>query len=156
MRKKQFIINSDKSELEFFDEVKEIRAEKGWLCFKYPTFGIARTVSQNALFHVWLTIAAAFYFKVLREDVTERQIEDMKLWVKKDCLLDNPSYKEFLVTDYIDPKTGEVLRVRSSSKFWGRDGMFHVLTWFQMVAASDGLILESKGDFEKRQLSQVE
>jgi hypothetical protein len=57
-----------------------------------------------------------------------------------------------MVVKPLDPWTGEegtpVLR---SSKNYKRGEMFLFLTWLQMTAANDGLVLESLGEYARLQ-----
>jgi len=156
VNEKPFIINSGEALGEFFDAVTELFEKKKYLVFKYPRFGGVRSLDQNALFHVWLTEAAAYYLKKSIDDVTPMEVEAMKRDVKRKCLLENPNFAEFMITEYVYPITKARVKGYTSSAQWGWDGMYHVLTWFQMIAAGDELVLESKGKFKQRQLSTTQ
>lgn len=159
--KQPFIINSSQSEEGYFDMIRELRKDHPYLIIKYPRFGEKISQSQNALLHVWIRDAAAFYLSKPLDEVTEMDMDAMKISLKVHCLLDNPNFKEYLIVDLPDPmgrkcETDIGKQRYASSKHWGRDGTYHIMTWFQIRAAFDGLKLESKGKFKERQLSQTE
>ena len=160
--KQPFVINGDQAEEKYFAFIRDLRKEHPYLIVKYPRFGEKRSLDQNALFHCFIFEMAAHYFKTEPDDLTSLQLFAMKRSVKVNCLLENPNFREWLITENIpDPIGGKKGEERkkdgyASSADWGRDGMYHVLTWMQVRAAWDGLMLESKGKFEERQLSQTE
>ena len=43
----------------------------------------------------------------------------------------------------------------TSSKDWKRGEMYHFLTWLQVTAAGDGLILESRGEYAELQRKEA-
>ncbi len=157
MSKKEFVIDNQKSLDSTIAALTEIWTEKKYLIVRY-SLGQTRTLSQNALLHLWVREAAAFYLGKPLEEVTEIDMDAMKTSIKAHCLLDNPNFKEYLIVDLPDPMgkkcATDVGKQRyASSKHWGRDGAYHIMTWFQIRAAFDGLTLLSKGEFEQRQLS---
>ena len=159
--KQPFVINGDQAEEKYFAFIRDLRKEHPYLIVKYPRFGEQRSLTANSLLHVWIRDAAAFYLSKPLDEVTDLDMDAMKISLKVHCLLDNPNFKEYLIVDLPDPmgkkcETDIGQQRYASSKHWGRDGMHHIMTWFQIRAAFDGLTLESKGKFKERQLSQTE
>ena len=56
-----------------------------------------------------------------------------------------------MIHEVVNPRNGDTKKDYTSSARWLRGEMFLVLTWMQMIAAEDGLILEAKGQFSKLQ-----
>ena len=78
----------------------------------------------------------------------------MKRTVKKIFLLAYPEAKDWMtheITDYAENKTKKDY---TSSADWKTGEMFTVLTFMQLEAANQGIILESKGEFAKNQREQ--
>ena len=125
-----------------------------WVASK-EAFGVSikglseRSLSQNALLHVWLRQYAGHLLKKDSKKVSEKEIEHMKLTAKRRCYAQNRY--EWLIKHNLDLITGESSKGLTSSKKWARGEMFQFMEWLQMFGADDGLILESKGEFEKLQ-----
>lgn len=147
-----FVVNSLPSLAAFWKLINEVFSQH-----KYATFtwriGADRSLDQNALFHVWLSEMVAHYCRKDRREVTEAELEGMKKKAKK--LYYNETGNSWMVIKPIDPKTGQLgqLQFRSSKKYSVGE-MFLFLTWLQMTAANDGIVLESKGQFNKLQREQ--
>jgi hypothetical protein len=78
----------------------------------------------------------------------------MKRHMKRMCYLEN-GWK-FMVHEVVNPADTEQRKLDfTSSTDWKRGEMFDFLSWAQMKAAHDGLILESKGEFNKLQREQI-
>jgi len=124
---------------------------------KYTTYetryGRDRSITQNALLSVWALEYGCFLAKLhpkgLDKILREGIIKGTKRMAKAEF------YKEFryswLVFDIINAKTGETKKdFRSSADYKVRE-LFEFLTWLQATAINDGCILESKGQFDKKQ-----
>lgn len=115
--------------------------------------GADRSLDQNALLHVWLTEYAAYLLKKDKRQVTEQELEGMKKIAKRRYYAESGS--EWMVFRPLDPFTGDEgqLALRSSKRY-SRGEMFAFLSWLQMTAANDGLVLESRGEYAKLQREQ--
>lgn len=118
-----------------------------YVTFPKPRIGRDRSLDQNALFYVWLTEYAAHLLKVDKKSVRKGVIEGMKRTVKKEFYLETG--QSFMIHEVHSPLTGERKRDYTSSGDWKVGEMFMVLTWLQMFAANDGVVLESIGQYEK-------
>ncbi len=147
-----WVVNSDHSEAAFIAHVKKLRQEHGYVTWGKPRIGADRSLSMNALFHVWLTECAAFFLKKDRRAVTPGELEGMKFMAKKRFNAFNSN--NFMVHEIVDPFTGNTKKGYTSSATWKHGEMFVFLKWLQMYAADDGLILESKGQYDKLKREQ--
>ena len=146
---KTFLVNSPTSLMAFSSFVAQLFREKKYLTFTWR-IGEDRSLDQNSLLHVWLTIYAAYLLEKDRRSVTESELEGIKQIAKRRFYAETGA--AWMVTIPMDPFTGELLRpMLRSSKNYTREEMFHFLTWLQMTAANDGLVLESKGQYAKLQ-----
>lgn len=146
-----FTINSLTSRAAFNKYVDGLYKKYGHITFGAPRIGADRSMDQNALFHVWVTEYIAFKLKKDKRDVIEGEKEGMKRIIKKQFTATHPACYHWMVYLVINPLTGDSRKDYTSSKTWKKGEMFLVLCWFQMVAAEEGLILESKGQFNKLQ-----
>lgn len=134
---------------------------------KYSTYecryGADRSIDQNALFHVWALEYGCFLAKMptkgLDQLVREGIIEGMKRAAKKRF------YQEFRYSWMVFSKIMPVqkswrnlwqaqdqnIKDFRSSKNYKTPEMFEFLTWLQATAINDGCLLESKGQFDKKQ-----
>lgn len=142
-------VNSDHSEAAFIAYLKKLRAEHGYITFGKPRLGKDRSLSANALFHVWATEYAAHLLKKDKRQISAGELAGMKRVIKQRYNSQFPN--NFMVIEVVDPFTGNTKRDFSSSADWKVGEMFVVLEWLQMYAANDGLILESIGQYEKFQ-----
>lgn len=146
---KHFLVNSPISVAAFSRFVADLFAQKKYITFSWR-IGEDRSLDQNALLHVWLTLYAAHLLEIDRRNVTEQILEGIKKTAKLRYYTETGA--EWMVIRPLNPWTGEegnpVLR---SSKRYTRGEMFLFLTWLQMTAASDGLVLESRGEYAKLQ-----
>lgn len=147
----QFTINSLASRQAFNKYVDDLYRDHKYITFGAPRIGADRSIDQNSLFHVWLSEYCAFTLKVHKKEVSKGLIQGMKDLVKQRFTARFPDSFSWMVYDVINPITKECRRDYTSSKTWKSGEMFQVLTWFQMTAAEDGCILESKGNFAKLQ-----
>jgi len=140
-------VNSDHSETAYIASIKALRAEHGYLTFNAPRIGKDRSLTQNGLFHVWLTECAAHYLTKHKKAVTKADLAGMKRAVKRRFNAANSN--NFMVHAVRDPISNDEKRDYTSSGDWKRGEMYMVLEWLQLFAANDGLILESIGQFDK-------
>jgi len=144
-----FVVNSAHATLAFATIVRTLFAEYPYITFSWR-FGEDRSIDQNSLFHVWLTEYAAHLLKKDKKQVTKGEVEGMKRHVKKTYY--HQTGYAFLVHEIVNPKTPEQKRREfTSSSDWKVPEMFEFMTWLQMMAANDGLVLESKGQYQKLQ-----
>lgn len=107
-----------------------------------------RTLSQNALFHVWVRQYASVMVGVPVSEVTKIQETAMKLTIKRACYAQ--THWDFLLhtpADYF----GQIEKPQpTSSKDWSPSEAYQVMEWLQVFAAErDSLMLEAKGEFKK-------
>ncbi|MES2367681.1 MAG: hypothetical protein V4563_17525 [Pseudomonadota bacterium] len=144
-----FIVNSLPALAAFHAHVDKIIADYPYITFEWR-IGEDRSLDQNALFHVWLYEYTAFLLHKDKRSVILAEMEGTKRMAKK------AFYSQFghpwMIFRPIHPKTREEgLPQYTSSKEWKVGEMFQFLTWLQMTAANDGLVLESLGEFRKNQ-----
>ncbi len=150
----QWIINSEATKQAFFANVNKLFDEHRYLTYSAPRLGKDRSLTQNALFHVWLTEMTAWKDNVHTKSVTREQLESMKDYVKECFLLHNPDCYSWVVIEYTNRRTGKTKKKYTSSASWKTGEMFMVLEFMQNWTAKAGLILESKGEFAKKQREQ--
>ena len=146
-----FTINSLTSRAAFNNYVDGLFKKHGYITFGAPRIGADRSISQNSLFHVWATEYAAYILRKDKREVLPGELDGMKRTIKQRFTLTYPDCKNWTTYEIINPFTNERKRDYTSSKTWRTGEMFMVLTFVQMTAAQDGLILESKGQFAKNQ-----
>jgi len=105
-----------------------------------------RTLSQNALLHVWLRSYASHLLKKKLELVSEREVGYMKMTAKRRCYADTGW--GWLIEHRQDLITKESSKGLTSSKKWSKGELFNFMEWLQAYGANDGLILESSGEYE--------
>jgi len=145
------IINSTASLMVFIKNTEKLYAEHKYITYAPPRIGEDRSISQNSLLHVWLTEYAAFILDKTKKSVTTGEIEGMKRAAKAGFLREHPACKQWMVHAITNPLTKESRSEYTSSASYKKGEMYLFLTYLQMVAAGDGLILESKGEFAKNQ-----
>lgn len=144
-----WIVNSDHTEAAFIANLRKLRAEHGYITFGAPRIGKDRSLSANALFHVWVTEYVAHLLKKDKKSVNKGEMAGMKRIIKQRFNATHPN--NFMVHDVVDPFSGNTKRDYTSSADWKTGEMFMVMEWLQLHAADDGLILESIGQYEKLQ-----
>ena len=144
-------VNSIASLAAYHKHVDGLYAEHRYITFAPPRIGHDRSISQNSLFHVFLTEYAAHLLNKTKRDITKGILAGMKRTVKARFTQSHPDCTQWMTMTISCPMSGHTKRDYTSSKDWKRGEMFVVLTWLQMLAANDGLILESKGEFKKNQ-----
>lgn len=142
-------VNSEHSRKAYHKHVDDIYEEHKYATFPAPRIGADRSLDQNALFHVWCTEYISFRLSIHKKEVSKGLLAGMKLIVKKRFTAAHPDSIGWMVFDIVNPFNQKSKKDYTSSKDWKRGEMFMVLTWLQNVAAEDGLILESRGEFDK-------
>lgn len=144
-----WVVNGDISRAKFFADVIRLQTEHKYITFAKPRIGKDRSIDQNALFHVWASEYVAYRMSKDKRLVSKGELAGMKEIIKKRFVETHPDSYAWMVHDVVNPFNGSSKKGYTSSSSWKTGEMFQVLTWFQMVAADDGLILESKGKFAK-------
>lgn len=147
-----WVVNSEHSKTAFIAQVDKWFAEHKHLTFPAPRIGKDRSLPQNALFHVFCTEWVAYKLNKPTNLVAKAELEGMKRTTKKLAYIH--LRQDFLIHTITDYDTGATKKEYTSSKGWKRGEMFMVLELMQNLAAEDGLILESKGEFKKLQESE--
>jgi len=126
---------------QWFDEHK-------YVTFPPPRFGADRSLTQSALFHVWLTEIAAFLTPCHKKEVTEGMLEGTKKTIKG--MFYRESKQPWMIHKVCCPISKREKKDYTSSASWKQGEMFEVLNFMQVWAAgSIGLILESRGEHAK-------
>lgn len=144
-----FVVNSNNSMLAFVRNAEILVKKHGYVTFGWR-IGESRSLPQNALLHLWLTEYAAHLLNKLPKQVLRGELEGMKRHAK---LTFNAEFKRgWMIHDVVNPKNPmQRKKDVTSSSTWKRGEMFEFLTWLQMKAAHDGLVLESKGEYAELQ-----
>ncbi len=154
MSGQQYIVNSTASLMAYQKWCADEFEKHKYLTFPAPRRGKDRSLTQNALFHVFITEIAAFCTGQHPRKISSDLIEGTKLLAKRQCYAE--THQEWLLQNVIDPETGETeCRPRSSADYKTGE-MFFMLEWLQNHWAQKGLVLESKGEFAKKQREQNE
>lgn len=153
MKQETFTVNSATSVMAFHRFVEQLFREKKYLTFSWRV-GERRSIDQNALLHVWLTEYAAHCLDKDKKLVTKGELEGMKRHAKR--MYYAHTGFTWLVHEVINPANPEQRKLDfTSSKDWKRGEMYLFLTWLQMTAAGDGLVLESRGEYAELQRKEA-
>ena len=142
-------VNSEHSKKAYIAQVERDFAEHKYLTYSPPRIGVDRSIDQNSLLHFWLTEFAAFLTPCHKKEVTPGMLEGMKKSIKGLFYRENPY--EWMLHKVVCPLTKREKVDYTSSASWKQGEMFVVLTWLQNFAATQGCVLESKGEFNKLQ-----
>lgn len=142
-----WVLNSEYSKKAFIANVEKLFNEHKFLTYEAPKIGPDRSLDQNALFHVWIVEFICHLLRCHSSEVTEGMIQGTKKTIKG--LFYREYLYEWMVHKVICPLTKRKKTDYTSSASWKQGEMFLVLTWLQDFAATQGLILESKGKFAK-------
>lgn len=146
-------INSPSTLRAFHDHVDRLYGQHKYITFPTPRIGADRSITQNALFHVWLTEFAAHLANCNKKEVSDGMIEGIKKSVKG--MFYRETGYEWMIHKVICPLTKREKTDYTSSKSWKHGEMFMVLNWLQFFASKHGCILESKGEHAKLTREQV-
>ena len=137
-------VNSPQSKEAYKVQVDLWFDEHHYLTFEPPRVGPDRSLTQNALFHVWITEIAAFLTPCHKKQVTKGMKNGTKRTIKR--MYCQYSQAAFMIEIVHCPITGKKKKDYTSSADWKRGEIFEVLNFMQMWAATIGLILESRGE----------
>lgn len=153
MQGESWTVNSEHSYQAFIAHVRKLFDVHKYVTYGKPRIGADRSLDQNSLFHLWLTEYAAHLLDKDKKLVIEGELEGMKRTVK------GTYYRTyghaFMVHEIVCPKTKRSKKDYTSSASWKQGEMFAVLNYMQMMAAQDGLILESKGEHARLKSKEV-
>lgn len=153
MKQEAFTVNSLTACTAFAQVVIQLFREHKYLTFTYR-IGEKRSIDQNSLLHVWLTEYAAHLLDKDKKRVTRGELEGMKRHAKRMYYAETG--QPWMVHEVINPADPEQKkRDFTSSGDWKRGEMYHFLTWLQVKAAGDGLILESRGEYADLQRKEA-
>lgn len=120
-----------------------LRERNEWpVCWQMKPYEHPRTMSQNALLHVWCRDYAEH---LLKHKASEEEVLAMKYTLQRHCYA--ATGWDFLIKWRKDLFTGKQKAERASTTDMGQGEMFQYMTWIQTAAADDGLILEAKGEY---------
>jgi hypothetical protein len=138
----------------YIANVHSLFDEHKYLTWPAPRIGPDRSLGQNALFYSWITYWAADIQSISEKEAAKDEglIEGMKIDLKTMYYL-HTGYP-WLVCDVRGSLSKREKIGYTSSAKWGRGEMFEFLTWMQLAAASTGVVLESRGQFNKLQRDQ--
>lgn len=137
------IVNSDRSLADFMSFVESLYQEKRFIKFTWDT--ARSSLSQKALFHIWCRQFAAKTLRISEKLVDENMERSTKQAIKRMCY--NDTAYDFLIYESIDIFSPDKATIEyTSTSDWTPGEMFIVMEWFQSMAASRGIILQSKGE----------
>lgn len=138
----------------YIANVEKLFAEHKYLTFPAPRIGPDRSLSQNSLLYLWITQWAADIQNISVKEAAKDKglIEGMKLDLKG--MFYRHSGAQWMICKVRGPLSKKEKVGYTSSSDWKRGEAFEFLTWMQLAAASSGVILESKGQFNKLQREQ--
>lgn len=113
-----------------------------------------RSLDQNALFHVWCWEYGVHITNAghLTGKAKDKLIDCTKKSIKAKAY--NEFGWEFLLTRIKNIFTGEITTEYRSTAEYESGQMYQFMEYVQNIAAQDGLILESKGQFKELKESQ--
>lgn len=153
MKQDSYTVNSATECLAFARFVERLFGEHKYLTFNWR-IGEKRSIDQNSLLHVWLTEYAAHLLDKDKKRVSRGELEGMKRHAKRMYYVETG--QPWMVHEVVNPADPEQKkRDFTSSKDWKRGEMYHFLTWLQVTAAGDGLILESRGEYAELQRKEA-
>jgi hypothetical protein len=104
-----------------------------------------RSLSQNALLHIWFREYAAMRLNKPLKKITQDDTDSIKLLVKQACYGDMKY--DWLCQRVTNIDTGVSAFVLRSTSRYDKGEMFMFMEWFQAFAAQKGLLLESMGEY---------
>lgn len=149
------VLNSLPAKVAFFKVVDDLWEQHKYLTFSEPRIGPDRSLTQNNLFHLWATDCWFYYQSLPKGKIQPDELDSIKRSLKKRCYGETGwPWLSHVIVDVFGGPDAEPKKDFKSSADYSRGEMFDFLTWLQMRAAQDGLILESKGEFAKNQRAQ--
>lgn len=104
-----------------------------------------RSMSQNALLHIWVREYAAMRFKKPYKGVDKADEDNVKIIFKQACYQD--ARYDWLCKRVTNLDTNLFAVVLKSTSEYDKGEMFMFMEWVQAYAAQKGLLLESMGEF---------
>ena len=154
MSGESWTINSESSKKAFIANLEKLFDEHKYITYGSPRLGKDRSLTQNGLFHMWLTDFGCHLAKCHYTEFSDGMLEGIKKTIK------GLFYKEYgyewMVHKVKCPLSKREKTDYTSSASWKQGEMFLVLTWMQDFASTKGCVLESKGEFNKLQRKQNE
>lgn len=148
----KFIACSVGSLMAFLKLAEDLWNKEHYIEFSWK-IGPRSSMPQKALMHIWLRQWVAHLTKQKERDVTQKQVDGMKHWVKKNFYLQTGA--DFMIDMEPNPyDLRESRRTFSSIADWTPAQCNEVMTWMQATAANNGCILESMGEFQEMNNSQ--
>jgi len=163
-------VNSEASNALFHKEIDANFAKHKHTTYEWR-HGTERSLDANALLHIWLLeygcFLAGLNTKGLESKIREGIIEGVKQAAKKKFYEEfryswmiyykippvQKSWKTFWKKKNVNPT--KKLEFRSSRKYKVAE-MFEFMTWLQATALNDDCLLESTGEYQKRQKKERE
>ena len=145
-------LNSDHTELAFIGWVKALRKEHKYITFDYPKIGAERSLSSNALSHVWY----AFADKMLDSHESGDARRYCKLHFGVPMLRGESDkyredYNKYLMNFEYEDKI-KIMDYWPVTQLMSRDQMNRYLTSVQYYFATEHYLpLESRGEFKAAQ-----
>lgn len=145
---RHWVIRNEHQLENFFSNVVDLYKEHKRLVFEFPEVGgNGRSLDQNALFHIWIREYAGHLLKKSPKLVSSGEIDGMKRHAK--ITFYNETRNEWMLHTIVNPKTKVSKKDVRSTTNLSKAQMFEFMEWLQAMAAGDGLILESKGEFAR-------
>lgn len=138
----------------FIERTRELFKQNGRITYAKPEIGNGRSLTQNALFHLWMREYAGHLLGKTPHLVSKGELDGMKRHAK--LMFYKDAGEEWMLHTITNPKTGETKRDARSTSDLNAGQMFTFMEWVQRMAAVDGLVLESKGDFLENKKKQTE
>ena len=144
-------VNSEHSFLAFVTQAREIWKKHKYVTWAYPKIGAARSISSNALSHVWYSFAD----KMLSDQVGDnRRYCKLHFGVpimRGECEKFRTAYDKAIKPFDYEVKL-QLMDFWPVSKLMSSDQMNRYLTAIQVFYASErGLVLDSLGEFKANQ-----
>ena len=143
---REFIINTDNQDsVDDFVSYLDETLQGGGLLKVTVKQVKDRSLSQNALLHIWFREYAAMRLNKPLKKITQDDTDSIKLLVKQACYGDMKY--DWLCQRITNIDTGVSAFVLRSTSRYDKGEMFMFMEWFQAFAAQKGLLLESVGEF---------
>jgi len=100
-------VNSAYSLAAFNKHVELLYDQHKYITFSAPRIGADRSISQNALFHVWATEYVAWKLNMNNKEVSKGLLAGMKLIIKKRYTAAHPDSVAWMVYEVVNPFNGK-------------------------------------------------
>ncbi len=129
---------------EFHKFLKEEYKNGKYIYVSYKT-AKQRSLSQNALFHVWCREFSAHHSRCKLSEVTQPMFDSTKFTFKK--LFYQHTGNPELIKKNVDIFTGEEKSLPESTEKYSVGTMYDFMEFVQNLASTKNLMLESKGQY---------